>query len=40
MRSQPTLMRFLLALGGVFSPYPLQWSWDPMADTGLFDGRG
>jgi len=32
-----TSVRFLLALGVVFFHYQLQWSWDTMADTGLFD---
>lgn len=32
-----TSVRFLLALGVVFFHYQLQWKWDTMADTGLFD---
>lgn len=32
-----TSVRFLLALGVVFFHYQLQWPWDTMADTGLFD---
>lgn len=32
-----TSVRFLLALGVVLFHYQLQWKWDTMADTGLFD---